>query len=362
LDRRNFSIVYVFMRNAMNKKKIKVVCGIVLAMLVVIAFAVILNFFEKKADEKEAKKNNQTTKETNEKNPNVGIKKYLQIGDELYKYTDDVESYLIIGTDNSGNEEAVDDEYRGTMADFLLLLVINKTKNEYGYIQLNRDTICDVKEVDSNGEGEGMEELQLCTAHWYGKDKEQSCENTVNSVSLLLGELDINGYYSVGMEDISKINHLVGGVEVKIEDDLSKEDPALKEGSVVKLTDEQAQKYIRARMDVGDGDNISRMRRQRTYMSAYVKKAKEMFNENPKFVNDAYKDMTDNAVTDINGNEVSKIANMLSKMTSKGILTFDGESKLGKKLGDGIEHAEFYADRLSIVEVLKSLYYIEIDD
>ncbi|SKA64307.1 transcriptional attenuator, LytR family [Eubacterium uniforme] len=349
----------------MNKKNIKVVCGIILAVLVVGAFAGIIYFFEKESDKANAKsiskQTEQTTEDTNKDNPG-GLTNYVEIGDTLYKYTDDVESYLVIGTDNSGNENVKDESYRGTMADFLLLLVINKTKNEYGYIQFNRDTICDVKEVDSTGEGEGMEELQLCTAHWYGKDKEQSCENTVNSVSLLLGELDINGYYSVSMKDISSINHLVDGVEVKIEDDLTKEDAALKEGSVVKLTDEQAEKYIRARMGVGDGDNISRMRRQRTYMSAYFDKAKAMFNDNPKFINEAYKDMTDKAVTDINGNEASKIANMLSKMTSKGIFTFDGESKLGKKLGDGLEHAEFYVDKSSIIEVLKTLYCLEIDN
>ena len=349
----------------MNKKNIKVVCGMILAVLVVGAFAGIIYFFEKESDKANAKsiskQTEQTTEDTNKDNPG-GLTNYVEIGDTLYKYTDDVESYLVIGTDNSGNENVKDESYRGTMADFLLLLVINKTKNEYGYIQFNRDTICDVKEVDSTGEGEGMEELQLCTAHWYGKDKEQSCENTVNSVSLLLGELDINGYYAVGMEDISSINHLVGGVEVKVEDDLSSEDKALKKGSVVKLTDEQAEKFIRARMGVGDGDNISRMRRQRTYMSAYFKKAKEMLNSNPKFVNDAYHSMMDKSTTDINGNEVSKIANMLSKMKSKGIFTFEGESKEGKRLDDGKVHAEFIVDKNSIVDVLKNLYYIEIDE
>lgn len=349
----------------MNKKNIKVVCGIILAVLVVGAFAGIIYFFEKESDKANAKsiskQTEQTTEDANNDNPG-GLTNYVEIGDTLYKYTDDVESYLVIGTDNSGNENVKDESYRGTMADFLLLLVINKTKNEYGYIQFNRDTICDVKEVDSTGEGEGMEELQLCTAHWYGKDKEQSCENTVNSVSLLLGELDINGYYAVGMEDISSINHLVGGVEVKVEDDLSSEDKALKKGSVVKLTDEQAEKFIRARMGVGDGDNISRMRRQRTYMSAYFKKAKEMLNSNPKFVNDAYHSMMDKSTTDINGNEVSKIANMLSKMKSKGIFTFEGESKEGKRLDDGKVHAEFIVDKNSIVDVLKNLYYIEIDE
>lgn len=347
----------------MNKKKVKVVCGIAVAILVVVVFAVILNYFEKKSDEKDRESiNKQTTEETNKGNPEGGVANYVEIKDTLYKYTDEVENYLIIGTDGSGNESATDESYRGTMADFLLLLVINKTKNEYGYIQLNRDTICDVTEIDSSGEGEGSEELQLCTAHWYGKDKEQSCENTVNSVSMLLGEIDINGYYAVGMDDISKINHLVGGVEVKIEDDLTKEDKQLKKGATVKLTDEQAEKFIRARMGVGDGDNISRMRRQRTYMSAYFKKAKGMLSSNPKFVNEAYKNMNDSATTDINGNEVSKIANMLSQMTSKGIFTFEGESKEGKKLDDGKLHAEFYVKSDSIVEVLKSLYYMEIDE
>ena len=38
------------------------------------------------------------------------------------------------------------------------------------------------------------------------------------------------------------------------------------------------------------------------------------------------------------------------------MLTIDGNLKLGKALGDGLEHREFYADAASIEQIVKKLY------
>ena len=39
-----------------------------------------------------------------------------------------------------------------------------------------------------------------------------------------------------------------------------------------------------------------------------------------------------------------------------GILQLEGESRTGQKLGDGIEHAEFYLDKKAIVKTLEKMY------
>ena len=345
----------------MKKKNIKVYASILCICVILGVLIFVLNMLEKKSDEKDREKIEATMENTTSSSSKNGTTNYLEFKDDLYKYTDDCEAYVIMGTDGSGNESAEGEEYRGTMADFLLVVIMNKTINKYGFIQINRDTICDVTEIDSSGEGEGMEELQICTAHWYGKDNEQSCENTVTSVSYLLGEMDIDGYYEIGMEDIGRINHLVGGVKVKIEDDLTGADPQFVKGTEITLNDEQAEKYVRARMDVGDENNLKRMERQRTYMSEYFDKAKEIGKENPAFINDSYKELMECATTDINGNKVSVIANTIAKMEYVGVFTFDGESRKGKKLDDGKEHAEFIVDGNSIVSVLGNLINIEKD-
>lgn len=49
----------------------------------------------------------------------------------------------------------------------------------------------------------------------------------------------------------------------------------------------------------------------------------------------------------------------MSEAESKGILSLEGETKLGEHLGDGLEHAEFYLDKSAIVNTMKLLYNIE---
>ena len=62
----------------------------------------------------------------------------------------------------------------------------------------------------------------------------------------------------------------------------------------------------------------------------------------------------------MNGNVFSRIAEMVRSGESKGILTLDGETKLGTVLGDGVEHEEFYPSEESILDVMKQLFSLEL--
>ena len=45
----------------------------------------------------------------------------------------------------------------------------------------------------------------------------------------------------------------------------------------------------------------------------------------------------------------------INEYQSQGMLTIDGKLKLGKALGDGLEHREFYADAASIEQIVKKI-------
>lgn len=278
---------------------------------------------------------------------------------KTYRYPRGYETYLIIGTDASGNEEGEGTEYQGNMADFLMLAVVNTKEGTYSFLQLNRDTITEVSLLDLDGTAVTTEEMQLCAAHWYGNTPEQSCENTVDAVQRLLGGMPISGYYALNMEEIGTLNQAVGGVEVTIEDDFSQADPSLKEGETVLLNDEQARTYVQGRMSVGDGENTSRMRRQKQYMQGFFGKLKEITKENPEFTINLYNDLVERATTNMSGELVSNLALELSDAEDKGIFSFEGTSETGQHLGDGIDHAEFYPEESSVVEVMKQLYELE---
>ena len=228
------------------------------------------------------------------------------------------------------------------------------------YLQLNRDTMTEIILMDHEGEETGSKMMQLCTAHWYGGDKEQSCENTVDAVSNLLGELDIDGYYAMPMDRIVDLNHAVGGVTLTVQGDFSQVDDSLKEGETITLTDEQAATYISGRMNVGDGENLSRMSRQRQYLEAFSNQAKSKLREELGFAKETLEEMKPYTATDINGNKISKILNRLSKYDSQGILQLEGQASIGQALDDGIDHTEFRLDQDALRELMTELYGLEI--
>lgn len=276
-----------------------------------------------------------------------------------YSYSHEMESYLILGTDAGGNEKASGEEYRGSMADFLLLVTLDKTEKTYSMLPLNRDTLTEVTLMQTDGSGMASARLQLCTAHWYGGSRVLSCENTVDAVSRMLGGIPIQGYYSLQMESISVLNHAVGGVTVKNESDFSNVDPSIKRGKTITLTDAQAVHYVQSRMDVDDGENISRMERQFTYLSALSDRIREKSREDAGFVLRLWQELNPYAVTDISGKTLSWLANHLTEYRNRGTFRIEGKTRLGKRLGDGLAHTEFIADKKSVQKVMTEIYHLE---
>ena len=280
----------------------------------------------------------------------------LYLGDLQYEVTDNIKTYLISGTDGAGSKPNAK-HYQGPSVDYLLLLVIDKTKETHGYIEIDRDTICDIARIPEGGDEDlaDIVDEQILTATWYGKDLHQGLSNLNDSTYNLLGGLPIDGYYSVNMDHIDKINHAVGGVTVTIEDDFSEYDEEMVPGATVHLNDKQAELFVRGRMEVGDGTNESRMRRQSTYMEALMKQCREKMSTDKTFANELWDEMSGFATTNIPGNRVSSIANLIYKTKDLGIYDIEGEHTKGRLQYDEQDYAMFYADEESIVKIFNDL-------
>lgn len=281
----------------------------------------------------------------------------LKLNGNIYSYYHDFETYLIMGTDKTGADSKV---YQGSMSDFLMLVIVDKTDNNYSFLPINRDTMSEVRLIQDDGTGVATAELQLCTAHWYGGNAEQSCANTVESISKLFGGLKINGYYAIPMDAIPKLNHSVGGVTVTLLEDFQDIDRQMKKGETLALSDEQAYRYIHDRYGVGDEKNTSRMKRQQQYMEAFFTKAKEKAKSDKAYVGQLFREFEQTATTNLTAKKISGLTNRLIKGTQKGFFEIKGTSKIGKALGDGIDHAEFYPDKESIIDVMTKIYGLKM--
>lgn len=277
----------------------------------------------------------------------------LTFGDDEYVSDDNIDTYLMIGTDGGG--EDIDEKHRGTLADFLALLIVDNTTEKFGVIQIDRNTMVpmgDLAGADEDGEPVVQ---QLCLAHWYGEDDEMRNNNTVMIVSDLFGYLDIDSYYAINMEDIGLVNDAIGGVTVDIETDMTDVDPAFTAGASVKLTAEQTEKFVRARMNVGEGTNKERMSRQTQYMQKAYNMVFDQLSENPEYINDIYDQLRGVLQTEDGGANLSRMTNHIIQYENAGILQIDGETQINDTQDDDIEHEEFYADQDSIIEVLGSI-------
>ena len=318
--------------------------------LAMIAFGIGLKIFENHMPEPVISEDGFLMDEQSEELAVLGS---LKLNGNIYSYYHDFETYLIMGTDKTGADSKV---YQGSMSDFLMLVIVDKTDNNYSFLPINRDTMSEVRLIQDDGTGAATAELQLCTAHWYGGNAGQSCANTVESISKLFGGLKIDGYYAIPMDEIPKLNHSVGGVTVTLLEDFQDIDRQMKKGETLALSDEQAYRYIHDRYGVGDEKNTSRMKRQQQYMEAFFTKAKEKAKSDKAYVGQLFREFEQTATTNLTAKKISGLTNRLIKGTQKGFFEIKGTSKIGKALGDGIDHAEFYPDKESIIDVMTKIY------
>ena len=157
------------------------------------------------------------------------------------------------------------------------------------------------------------------------------------------------------MDAIPIINDAVGGVTVKIEDDFSDTGLPFEEGEEVTLMGDDALHYIRARMSVGDGSNLSRMRRHRTYLAGFRRQMQATMEKDPNLSNRLYEELQPYMVTDITGKVAGRLAQAAQSYTNNGIFPLSGEAKEGKKF------MEYYIDEDSLMETVLSLFYVPAD-
>lgn len=337
-----------------KKKTMRAVIEIIIAVLVIIAVYFIIRGMDRHDVRiQQAATENETQrvwKEFQEKTVSISLHK------KIWQFAHPVQTYLFIGTDKSGNEDAEGEEYHGSMADALMLIVVDEEEKTYGILQLNRDTITEVPMLLQDGSANASAQMQLCTAHWYGKDKTASCDNTVETVSKMLGGLPIDGYYALKMDAMPLLNHEVGGVTVTLEDNMTKLDPAMKKGATLTLTDRQAELLMQSRYTMEDDRNTQRMRRQQIFLKAFMKKIEKQNAGDVNATVKLYDRLRPYATTDIKMNDLTALLKNMQGYTDKGIVTIDGKSKIGEKLHDGKKHWEFYMDEDSLETSMKQLY------
>lgn len=264
----------------------------------------------------------------------------------------DITVILIMGIDNRG-PVADSGYYRNSGdADMITLAVFDESKKSYNLLVINRDTMLEMTTLGVRGEDAGTAYGQVALAHTYGTGLEDSCENVKNTLEAFLPGMKIDYYVSMNMDAIAILNDAVGGVTVTVTEDFSNVDATIPVGEVT-LTGEQALRYVQTRKDVGDQLNLSRIEREKIYMSGFVTALKEKKEADPGFILQAYDAVSPYIVTDCSVNAISGIFDRYADYTFDGTVSIAGENVLGD------QYYEFYPDENALDDLIVALFYGE---
>ena len=280
-----------------------------------------------------------------------GRPEYLVDG-KWYVQKSQVETFLLIGIDKY--EAAIRNEkgYRNNeQSDALFLLSVDHKNKTYSILHINRDTMANIRMLDLNGNPYNTFEGQLALSHTYGSGREDSCENTVWSVSDFLFGLQIDHYASVSMDAVAVLNDGIGGVTLTVSDDMTVIDKTLVKGATVTLKGKQALTYVRARQGLSDATNLQRMKRQRQYVEAFLKQARTAIGQKESLVSELLKSVSDYLVSDLKAEELLLLTDVLNNYTYKGITAIEGEARKGE------QYMEFFADEASLQKKVLETFY-----
>ena len=278
----------------------------------------------------------------------------VELNGHTYKKRDGLTTILVMGVDHETQESYA---YRQAgQADFLRLIVLDSNNKTVQQLQIDRDTITPVTVLGVMGDRYEPVEQQICVGYGFGDGRQTSCEVTVEAVENLLGGQTVDQYLSMGLDGISTLNDLAGGITVTLEDDFSAIDPAMTKGTTLTLHGDQAETFVRSRMTVGDGTNASRMERQEAFLSQLASQLGEKIRASEQFTADLYDALQPYLVTDMARGRIINETWNARAYTLEEPCQITGEHRVAE---DGF--TEFYPDADSIRQAVLELFWEPVE-
>ncbi len=317
----------------MHKKQNIISCIVILLLLAVMIFSVTQILIKVNPSE--------DSKQTDSKTLIIDGVKYFP--------KQDIQVFMLMGIDRSGTVKDSGSYRNDGEADMVVLSIFNDTDRTCSVLCLDRDTMLKMPTLGVSGKYAGSTFGQLALAHTYGSGLEDSSENTKKAVSDFLYGLEIDYYVSLNMDAVAILNDAVDGVTVEVTDEFP-EESGIKKGEFT-LRGDQALTFVRARKDVGDQLNTSRIERQKAYMEGFIKALGKKFETSDSFVLDTYTDISDYMVTDCSVDTLSKFVSRYNDYEFKELVSPEGKNSTDSG------YMEFTADPDKLEKLILRLFY-----
>ena len=274
---------------------------------------------------------------------------------KTYKYNQNISNYLLLGVDKRTPAETRVGKADAGQADALFLLSLNRKTKKMTLISIPRDTMTDVESFDLEGKSLGKSKDHISLSYGYGDGGAESCKLTQEAVSNLFYGLPIQGYLAMNLDGIPELAKSVGGLTVTVPNNsLEYEYPEFAEGAEVTLTEENTEVFLRSR-DVDESQSaIYRMERQKAFLDAFSKKAKECYEQNAKFAADLFVAIKPYTVTNISEDRLMKLFQTADEGDGYTEWTVPGEGT------QGLSYDEYHVDDDALYTKVMETFYQEV--
>lgn len=274
---------------------------------------------------------------------------------KAYKYNPNLSNYLLLGVDKRTPAETRVGKADAGQADALFLLSLNRKTKEMTLISIPRDTMTDVESFDLEGKSLGKSKDHISLSYGYGDGGAESCKLTQEAVSNLFYGLPIQGYLAMNLDGIPQLAKSVGGLTVTVPNNsLEYKYPEFSEGAEVTLTEENTEIFVRSR-DVDESQSaIYRMERQKAFLDAFSKKAKECYEQNAKFAANLFVAIKPYTVTNISEDRLMKLFQTADEGDGYTEWTVPGEGT------QGLSYDEYHVDDDALYAKIMETFYQEV--
>jgi len=271
---------------------------------------------------------------------------------KLYRYNDSITTILLMGVDDREKTEFDGIYGANNQSDANLLVVLDPVNGKMTLVSISRDSMCDIKVLDKEGNFVGTNNTQLALAYSFGDGADVSCELTCDAVSGIFHGISIPAYGSIYIEGICDLVDLVGGVEVTPTENHG----SFVAGQTVLLKGSLTESYIRYREHTTEGNN-QRMARQNQVILALVHKGLSMAKNDPFSIPELYRSVSSNVTTNI---DISKMVYL-----AKTAVSLDFDSEIHKVQGESVlgeeNHAEYNIDEAALYDMIIDIFYIPVE-
>ena len=337
---------------AARQRKITMILIIVLIIALTVlggGYYLLMQTKENAAKSQKSSSQMQTTVQTSQQDSGT-----VEYNGEAYKYNDHLSNYLFLGIDTKNSVDTYQTQQDAGQADAIFLVSMDRATEQLKVLFVPRDTMAEIEIFNPSGKSLGESTDHLNIQYAFGDGKQKSCELMKTAVSNLLDGLPIQGYCSMNMDGIPVITDFVGGVQITVPDN-SLEDtyPEFKEGAVVDITGENAEKFVRYRDTDKTQSALVRQERQKTKHQALVQKAQEKAGEDAGFVADLYDSIKSYTVTNM-GNDIFAKLLAASRNGITDTETVPGEGTQGENFD------EYHVDEDALSDLIISMFYEKI--